>query len=597
MIIPQKTRIFTELLINPIKTMRSILQKSIWTLALCIFATSVYAQVSPKKFKKAKGIEVTYQNSYKGKVRPGEMLMKVSGDQVALESVFPKPQGKKGKKDQPAPKPENKPEVKRLITKNYVDYAAKEFYRWAELPSGEIISAATPFEFGKNLTEIGADKYLGLNCKILRTSINSNTIEIWYTNDIPFRGTPQANVGVPDGLVLRVIRNGETIQEATAITPIKEEQALLPESWGQKLDASDYQYAINQSGVITIPVFDQLTICFNGAKLPETLEDNVIYSAGGGAVILKKVKLPENVRGKSIFAEVVQYSDGDAYDRTGSIFVIPTDKKQSFLDAIRNLKSVPSFTSGTDTYHGLVSTPEYDVPVELMRFFTGFGVRKFNHNKVPGQVWVDSVLYKSEITALSDHLHGEAWIAAYIGNWDGKGHKLSLKLKYYPDGGRRMYKAMPLFNTINLLEQAGQPYPIFMLNDKLNAKFTLKEPVKNAVLYYTTTGHGGWGGGDEFNQKPNTIYLNGEKVFSFVPWRDDCGTYRNWNPCSGNFSNGLSSSDLSRSNWCPATVTNPEYIYLGDLEAGEHTITVEIPQGAPEGGSNSYWCLSGTLLY
>ena len=49
--------------------MRNILQKSIWMVALCIFATSVYAQVSPKKFKKAKGIEVTYQNSYKGKVR------------------------------------------------------------------------------------------------------------------------------------------------------------------------------------------------------------------------------------------------------------------------------------------------------------------------------------------------------------------------------------------------------------------------------------------------------------------------------------------------------------------------------------------------
>jgi len=91
--------------------------------------------------------------------------------------------------------------------------------------------------------------------------------------------------------------------------------------------------------------------------------------------------------------------------------------------------------------------------------------------------------------------------------------------------------------------------------------------------------------------------LDGEKVISFVPWRDDCGTYRNWNPCSGNFSNGLSSSDLSRSNWCPGTVTNPEYIYLGDLEAGEHSITVKIPQGAPEGESNSYWCISGTLIY
>ena len=57
---------------------------------LCMLAASVQAQVSPKKFKKAKGIEVTYQSSYKGKVRPGEMIMKVNGTQVALESVMPK---------------------------------------------------------------------------------------------------------------------------------------------------------------------------------------------------------------------------------------------------------------------------------------------------------------------------------------------------------------------------------------------------------------------------------------------------------------------------------------------------------------------------
>ena len=44
-------------------------------------------------------------------------------------------------------------------------------------------------------------------------------------------------------------------------------------------------------------------------------------------------------------------------------------------------------------------------------------------------------------------------------------------------------------------------------------------------------------------------------------------------------------------------MTNPDYIFLGDLEPGEHTIKVELPQGAPEGGSNSYWCLSGTLIY
>ncbi len=59
--------------------------------------------------------------------------------------------------------------------------------------------------------------------------------------------------------------------------------------------------------------------------------------------------------------------------------------------------------------------------LELMRFFTGFGVRKFNYNKVKGQDWVDSVLYKMEVTPLAEKLEGEAWIGAYIGNWDAKG--------------------------------------------------------------------------------------------------------------------------------------------------------------------------------
>ena len=107
---------------------------------------------------------------------------------------------------------------------------------------------------------------------------------------------------------------------------------------------------------------------------------------------MKKVKLPEYVKDRSIFVELIQWSVGDAYDRTGSVFVIPTDKKQSFLDAMNDLKSVPHFTSGNENYHGLVSTEDYNVPVELMRFFTGFGVRQYNHNIVPGQEWSDSVL-------------------------------------------------------------------------------------------------------------------------------------------------------------------------------------------------------------
>ena len=555
-----------------------MITKTLQLISLFMCCTlALNAQGLAKKLKSAKAIEVTYQSLYKGKIRPGEMIMKVEGDEVALISASA---------DTEFPK-----------TESYMDYSTDNFYRRAILRDGRVIYSVMPFKIGEGFKEVGKEKYLGLECTILRTSINSNTIDVWYTTDIPFRGTPQAAVGVPNGLVLKIVRNGDMVQQATSIVKIAPVKSLLPDSWGEQMDASLYQYTINQSNVITVPVFSQQSINFTGAKLPSELIGTEVYNAGGGTIILKKVKLPDNVKNRSIFAEVVQYSAGDAYDRTGSIFMIPTDKKLSFLDAMRDLNSVPSFKANDDSYPAIVSDSLYDVPVELMRFFTGFGVRKFNHNKVPGQDWVDSVLYKSDITPLAERLKGEVWIGAYIGNWDVNGHKLSLNLKYYPDNDRREYKTLPLFNTVNYMEQAGQKYPLLFGSDSLRATFSLKEPVKNAILLYTTTGHGGWGNGDEFNQKANTIFLDGQKVISFIPWRDDCGTYRNWNPCSGNFSNGLSSSDLSRSNWCPATVTNPEYIYLGDLSAGTHTISVQIPQGAPEGGSNSYWCVSGTLLY
>jgi hypothetical protein len=556
-----------------------------------IVPVGVSAQNYVKKLKGAKAVEVTYQSSYKGNVSPMGMKMTVCGDKVALKSV--ELQDKSAVKEGGAKaRPTSSP-----LSQTFIDYSESRSLRRAELPSGEVISTATPFELGKNLKTIGEETYLGLPCTVYRTIINSNTIDIWATTAVSIKGTPQPNVGVPEGLVLRVVRNGDSVQEATTLTPLKQTPSIWAENWGNEIESYDFQYRLNQSGVVTVSVFDQQPIRFNGDKLADKLEDNVCYSAGGGTIILKKVKLPTDVASRYVFAELTQYSAGDAYDRTGSVFMIPVDKEQSFIDAMRDLNSVPSFKSGETDYHGLVSTPEYQTPLELMRFFTGFGVRKYNHNRVPGQDWVDSVQYKTEVTALAERLQGEVWIGAYIGNWDAEGHRVSLKLKYYPDEDKRVYRTMPLFNTVNYLEQAGQPYPLFMLNDSLTVKFTLTEDAPNARLYYLTTGHGGWGNGDEFNQKPNTITLDGRQVISFVPWRDDCGTYRNNNPCSGNFSNGLSSSDLSRSNWCPGTVTNPEYIYLGDLKAGEHTINVRIPQGAPEGNSNSYWCISGTLIY
>lgn len=123
-------------------------------IGLCFLLSTgtIYAQNYPRKVKNAQGIEVTYQSNYKGRVRPGHLLMTVSGDRVSLTNVWPE------QNDRPDPRPEDKTPV----TGSYIDYTTRQAYRRAELPNGQVISAVTPFEFGKGFTQTGEGKHLGM---------------------------------------------------------------------------------------------------------------------------------------------------------------------------------------------------------------------------------------------------------------------------------------------------------------------------------------------------------------------------------------------------------------------------------------------------
>ncbi|RYE19543.1 MAG: peptide-N-glycosidase, partial [Sphingobacteriaceae bacterium] len=325
---------------------------------------------------------------------------------------------------------------------------------------------------------------------------------------------------------------------------------------------------------------------------------NITYHYAGGTVILKKIKLPDYKSGTQLFAELDQYSNGDAYDRTGSVFVIPVDKQQSFLQGLqKGVKTLPVYK---EKYQGVVATDNYLPTLELLRFFTPFGIRKYNAtSNIKGYNWADSAVFREDITELQPRLQGEVWIGVFIGNYDKGGHIVSLRLKYYPGDGENQQPAkflMPLFNTTNLMEMAGQEYGTMFNHDSLTVTVNLPQGLKNLQLRYITTGHGGWGGGDEFNQKLNEIFVDGVRVYHFIPWRTDCGNYRLLNPSSGNFANGLSSSDLSRSNWCPGSLTPPVYIPLPDLTPGKHTFKVAIPIGQREGSAFSAWNVSGCLM-
>ncbi|MDH5826394.1 GLPGLI family protein [Sphingobacterium faecium] len=441
-------------------------------------------------------------------------------------------------------------------------------------------------------------KILGYTCFKAKTTVNSNSIEIWYTTELNVKGGP-TDLGQDLGFVLEVIRNGNSKITASKIEHLKSlpTTLALPASL-QYVDDLTYKDVLWKSRFVQVPVFDKEKISFSD----DSKSDSILRFANG-TVIVKKVKFPKIGAGQTVFVQLTEQSKGDAYDRTGSVFIIPQDQDLSFLDGMqKGMDALPLYDNGNGKkYQGVIRTSNYTPILELMRFFTPFGVSQFNYLKLKGKTWQDSVMYRQDISELAGALSGqEVYIGAFIGNYDKNGHEVSLEITVHPgfDKKQSFKKLLPIFNSTNVMEMGGQEYGTMFDNEQgLSVTFELKEDAANVQLRYTTTGHGGWGNGDEFVPKTNSLYLNGAPLFSYTPWRNDCGSYRLSNPASGNFSNGLSSSDLSRSNWCPGTVTYPIFIDIGTLKAGKHTIRVQIPQGASEGTSFSSWNVAGVLLY
>jgi len=529
--------------------------------------------------------EVQYISSYNGKITPGQSPTLVWANEKENFILNTKIR-------------EQKAEFPFEITK--IEKPSNTVISYAFLNPDEIISTSDAESIGKQIFEFTSEtkKILGYNCKKAVTKINSNTIEIWYTTDLKINGGPSV-LGQSLGFVLEIERNKNSLVTANSIKKVKKTDIdKILSSHVTSTDQLGYKDRVWKSRFTTLKVFENETINFSG----DSKSDGEVKRFANGTIILKKIKFPKIKEGDNIFVELKQQSNGDAYDRTGTVFFIPQDKKESFLNGLENgVKTLPVYNNGNGKeYFGITATENYNPAVEMMRFFTAFGINKFNNLQLKDKTWQTISPYRQDITELKPALNDkELWIGAFIGNYDKGGHKISLEITIHKSD-QTIHKnntVIPLFNTLNIMEMAGQDYSTMFNKDKgLKVEFTLIKDLKNAQLRYITTGHGGWENGDEFVPKTNSVLLDGNMVFSFIPWRSDCGSYRLYNPASGNFNDGLSSSDLSRSNWCPGTITNPNFISLGDLKAGKHTIQVKIPQGPTEGNSFSSWNVSGVLL-
>jgi GLPGLI family protein len=547
-------------------------------LLLTCYFSSVFAQ------KKTDFIKVTYERASNGKLLENQdrivIFSSLQSTFIVTESIVEK-------------------KAAFPIEQTYFDRESDRVIQIAQLKPNSQSFTIDSTEFRKYQFEYTSDtkRILGYVCKRATTEINSNKIDLWYTTGIPIKGAPNI-LGQNLGLVLQVIRNGNFETTATKVEVLKKlPENLIEVPKGQKpVDLLSYRDALWKSRFVKLPLFNNQIINYAA----QSYSNDSISHFANGTIIAKKIKFPKLLQGQRIFVDASQKSNGDAYDRTGSIFIIP-NSEISYLDALKTeIKTLPAYQNGNGKiYQGVVRTNNYEPPVELMRFFTPFGIAHFNTIKIKNHTWQDSVSYRQEITELASLLSdSEVWIGAAISNYDKGGHRLSANITIHLEETLPVDNfALPLFQTHNIMEAAGQEYPtMFDVEKGLEVTFKLAQPIENATLRYIATGHGGWENGDEFVQKVHTIVLDGKAVHQFIPWRVDCGSYRSYNPASGNFSNGLSSSDYSRSNWCPGTVTSPNYIPLGNLAAGDHQIQIKIPQGASEGGSFSAWAVSGVLI-
>ena len=364
-------------------------------------------------------------------------------------------------------------------------------------------------------------------------------------------------------------------------------------------------------------IFKNQPINFNGIKG----NDLEVERFQSGRIIYKKVTVPNYSNGTDVKIKLSLRSNGDRWDKSGSCFVISDLSKVSIIDVSEGEKEFPIESIIQEKFKGVKTTDSYNSVAELLRFMTPFGVGFYSNDKgkhrkpVYIPIWEKQVVWEQDISQLKNLVTNTFHVGVWVDTWTTEGYEVDLEL-IYSNRPRKTYKVQTLVNTIPYVN--GQSLPDFFANAPIEQSFDLPEKVKNVKLYYTTTGHGGHSGGDEFIRIKNSLRFNNKLVLDTVPWRDDCASFRRFNPTSGvwlkkdsasyidfeakaykikEIEERIASSDLSRSNWCPGSYVKPYVVELGDLKAGMHNIQISIPATAAYDDKLNHWLVSAYITY
>ncbi len=364
-------------------------------------------------------------------------------------------------------------------------------------------------------------------------------------------------------------------------------------------------------------IFIDEPINFNGISGT----DSDVQRYQSGRIVYKKVEVPDFPNGTDVIIKLKVRSNGDRWDKSGSCFVISHPDQISIIDVSKGDKSFPASSAVNEKYVGVKAVDNYKPVIELLRFMTPFGVGHFSNDtdthRKPVYIpkWEDKVVWERNISHLMELVDNTFYVGVWIDSWTPEGYKVDLSLSY-SNRANKIVKVKPLVNTVSYVD--GQVLPDFFAETELVQGFSFDKKAKNVKLHYITTGHGGHSGGDEFIKIKNTLSINKNMVLDIEPWRDDCASFRRFNPTSGvwlkkdsaayidfearkylvkEIEERIASSDISRSNWCPGSAVDPIVVELGDMEAGEHELKIGIGATKAENEKLNHWLVSAYLTY
>ncbi|CEN40372.1 N-glycanase (fragment) [Capnocytophaga canimorsus] len=131
---------------------------------------------------------------------------------------------------------------------------------------------------------------------------------------------------------------------------------------------------VNAQNPKTVSIFKDALINFSDKS---TAPADVIRLQSG-RLLIKKVHVPQYKKGTDVSIEITLRSNGDPWDKSGSCFVFKNEDIINVIQVGQGTKKLPSESGVNNDYHGIKATPTYDLPIEVLRFMTPFGVGYFS---------------------------------------------------------------------------------------------------------------------------------------------------------------------------------------------------------------------------